>query len=261
MGTAAAGQQLSAALLIGADENRSARLTPCRAARRLDPRDRCRSFGAARLSQEPLPDTGRVPPLALSRRFSQPGGATTEDGSVPTGDGRGRRRCPRAAFPRPPGVPEARRGRRRRRGAAERRFPRTQPRGSAGTVVPTPRPRPPLAESPRSPPSSALPLVGPPDGAGAARGVLSVGARAVIASSPRASRLAPADAAWPRAVRPLRFQSPGAAGPRLGLREDHEEGGTRGTAARPSPRPRRPAPPSRPGRSLPTRSRRCAGRG
>ena len=232
MGTAAAGQQLSAALLIGADENRSARLTPCRAARRLDPCDRCRSFGAARLSQEPLPDTGRVPPLAVSRRFSQPGGATTEDGSVPTGGGRGRRRYPRAAFPRPPGVPEGGGDNAGRQSAA---FPALSP-----AAPPAPSRRPPVRgrhwrRARARPPSSALPLVGPPDGAGAARGVLSVGARAVIASSPRASRLAPAGAAPPRAVRPLRFHGPGPAGLRLGLREDDEEGGYAGDRSEAEP--------------------------
>lgn len=76
LGTAAAGQQLSTALpMIGAGESRRLLRTPCRARTRLDPCGRSLSSGAARLSQEPLPDTGRVPPLAVSRRFSQPGGA------------------------------------------------------------------------------------------------------------------------------------------------------------------------------------------
>ncbi|XP_046787673.1 translation initiation factor IF-2-like [Gallus gallus] len=140
----------------------------------------CLSFGAARLSQEPLPEAGRVPPLALAlalalgRRFSQPGSApaaTTEDGSVPPPDS-------------PRGIPR-----------------------------------------PGGPSRAALPLVGPPRGAGSRRGGVSGRRRAVFASSPRAPRMAPARlaAALPRAMRLLRFHGPGTAAPRLGL--EVEEGG------------------------------------
>ncbi|XP_040537871.1 uncharacterized protein LOC107049643 isoform X2 [Gallus gallus] len=97
---------------------------------------------------------------------------------------------------------------------------RTEPRSS--TIAPAPSWR--LRVRGR-PSCSALPLVGPPRGAGTPRGGLSLRRRTVIASSPRTSRMAPArlSAALPAAMCLLRFHGPGAAGPRLGLEEEEEE--------------------------------------
>ena len=81
-----------------------ARPTLRRARTRLDPRDRCLSFGAARLSQEPLPEAGRVPPLALGRRFSQPGSAPPRRRRT----ARFPLRIPRAEFPVPAAPPAPR---------------------------------------------------------------------------------------------------------------------------------------------------------
>ncbi|XP_046787679.1 uncharacterized protein LOC121112000 isoform X6 [Gallus gallus] len=87
-----------------------ARPTLRRARTRLDPRDRCLSFGAARLSQEPLPEAGRVPPLALAlalalgRRFSQPGSAPPRRRRT----ARFPLRIPRAEFPVPAAPPAPR---------------------------------------------------------------------------------------------------------------------------------------------------------
>ena len=122
-------------------------LTPCRARTRLDPRDRSLSSGAARLSQEPLPDTGRVPPLAVSRRFSQPGSASPQRRRTARfllrgqPDSDGGRTGPAAVPPRRlPPTARRPRGRRRGSGAAERRFPRTEPRGSSIPPAPSASP-------------------------------------------------------------------------------------------------------------------------
>ena len=101
--------------------------------------------------------------------------------------------------------------RRRGRGAVERCFPRTEPRGSAGAPAPSRRPLSAAAiggEPALGLASATPPLVGPRNGAGAARRVLSVRGCAVVASSPRASRMALArlPVAMPVPVHPLRLQ-------------------------------------------------------
>lgn len=159
-------------------------------------------------------------------------------------------------LPRPPGVPEARDGRRRRGTAFPARSPAPPPprrRHRAGPAHDAAIGRDPSL----GPAFAALPLVGPPRGAGIPRGGLSLRLRALITSSGRdgAFRVAPAR---PPAPLPGPRGGRASAGPGRGGR-GRGPGGARRARARAAPLRSAPRGPS--WRAASTGRRLPAGRG
>ena len=135
-------------------------------------------------------------------------------------------------LPRPPGVPEARDGRRRRGTAFPARSPAPPPPRRRHRACPAPAAA--IGRDPSLGPAfAALPLVGPPRGAGIPRGGLSLRLRALITSSGRdgAFRVAPAR---PPAPLPGPRGGRASAGPGRGGR-GRGPGGARRARARAAP--------------------------